>query len=42
MSRGEPLKPEEWRDMLDGAGRVISVKRLHEKIFRGVSDNYQN
>ena len=30
------MPDEEWRAMLDKSGRVLAVKKLHERIFRGV------
>ncbi|EDO50033.1 predicted protein, partial [Nematostella vectensis] len=35
VSREEPLSEDEWRTMLDKSGRVINIKKLHERIFRG-------
>ena len=36
VTRCEPLKLNEWQSFLDDAGRVTDVKRLRERIFRGV------
>ena len=32
-----PMQEEEWRAMLDKGGRVLNIKKLHERIFKGVT-----
>ena len=36
VTRCEPLKLNEWQSFLDVAGRVTNVKKLHNRVFRGV------
>ena len=38
VTRCEPLKLNEWKSFLDDAGRVTSVKKLHDRVFRGVGN----
>ena len=36
VERCEPMRLNEWQSFLDDAGRVTDVKKLHDRIFRGV------
>ena len=36
VARCEPMRLNEWQSFLDDAGRVTDVKKLHDRIFRGV------
>lgn len=36
VSRGEPMRLNEWQSFLDDVGRVTDVKKLKDRIFRGV------
>jgi len=36
VARSKPMQLNEWQSFLDDVGRVIDVKKLHERIFRGV------
>ncbi|XP_031562961.1 TBC1 domain family member 15-like isoform X2 [Actinia tenebrosa] len=38
VSREEPLREEGWKSMLDSNGRVINIKKLHDKVFKGGID----
>ena len=40
VTRGEPMRLNEWLSFLDDPGRVTDVKKLHERIFRGVCTLY--
>ena len=36
VSRGEPMRLNEWQSFLDDVGRVTDVKKLKDRIFHGV------
>lgn len=36
VERCEPMQLNEWQSFLDDVGRVTNVKKLHDRIFRGV------
>lgn len=36
VSRGKPMRLNEWQSFLDDVGRVTDVKKLKDRIFHGV------
>lgn len=36
VTRCEPMRLNEWQSFLDDVGRVTDVKKLHDRVFRGV------